>query len=163
VRVLTRNGHDSSDRYSSIVSAASNLRCRSAIIDGEAIVQDGNGASDFDALNSAMRWLPDSIILYAFDLMHLDGTDLRQQPLSVRRAIVQRIIGYDEEARPELRRGGFITLSDNARREFLAEVERLTTAWAAFKSSRLSDVKWCEPELKVRVSWREVRHSATPR
>src|SRR5262245_3519613 len=78
-RVFTRNGHDWSDRYSSIVRAASNLRCRSAIIDGEAIVQDGNGASDFDALNSAMRWHPDSIILYAFDLMHLDGTDLRQR------------------------------------------------------------------------------------
>ena len=45
----------------------------------------------------------------------------------------------------------FIALSDDARREFLAEVERLTTAWAAFKSSRLTDVKWCEPQLKVRV------------
>jgi ATP-dependent DNA ligase len=39
VRVLTRNGHDWSDRYPSIVLAASNLRCQSAIIDGEAIVQ----------------------------------------------------------------------------------------------------------------------------
>src|SRR5262245_16852153 len=98
-RVFTRNGHDWSDRYSSIVRAASNLRCRSAIIDGEAIVQDGNGASDFDALNSAMRWHPDSIILYAFDLMHLDGTDLRQQSLSVRRSILQRLIIKDEKAR----------------------------------------------------------------
>ena len=46
-RVYTRNGHDWSDRYPGIVRAASGLRCRSAIIDGEAIVQDRNGASDF--------------------------------------------------------------------------------------------------------------------
>ena len=45
----------------------------------------------------------------------------------------------------------FIALADEARTEFLAEVERLTTAWAAFKSSRPTDVKWCEPRLKVRV------------
>jgi ATP-dependent DNA ligase len=88
-----------SDRYSSIVHAASNLRCRSAIIDGEAIAQDGNGASDFDALNSAMRWHPDSIILYAFDVMHLDGAELRQQPLSVRRSILKHLIGQDENSR----------------------------------------------------------------
>ena len=72
-RVFTRNGYDWSDRYPSIVRAAANLRCQSAIIDGEAIVQDGNGVSDFEALSSAMRRRPHTIILYAFDLMHLDG------------------------------------------------------------------------------------------
>ena len=45
----------------------------------------------------------------------------------------------------------FIALDDDERTEFLAEVERLTTAWAAFKSSRLTDAKWCEPKLMVRV------------
>ena len=80
-RVFTRNGYDWSDRYPSIVRAAANLRCQSAIIDGEAIVQNGNGASDFEALSSAMRRQPHSIILYAFDLLHLDGKDLRQQTL----------------------------------------------------------------------------------
>ena len=85
-RVYTRNGFDWSERYPAIVRAASNLKCKSAIIDGEAIVQDGNGASDFEALRSAMRWKPQSIILYAFDLLHLDGTDLRQQNLLERRA-----------------------------------------------------------------------------
>ena len=74
-RVFTRNGYDWSDRYLSIVRAAANLRCQSAIIDGEAIVQNGNGASDFEALGSALRQTH-SIILYAFDLLHLDGRDL---------------------------------------------------------------------------------------
>ena len=77
--MLTRNGHDWSDRYPSIVRAAANLRCQSAIIDGEAIVQDEHGVSDFEALSSAMRWQAHSVILYAFDLMHLNGKDLRQQ------------------------------------------------------------------------------------
>ena len=63
--MLTRKGHDWSDRYPSIVRAAANLRCQSAIIDGEAIVQGGNGVSDFEALPSAVRWRPHSIILYA--------------------------------------------------------------------------------------------------
>jgi ATP-dependent DNA ligase len=89
VRVLTRNGHDWTDRYPSIVSAALKLKCKSAIIDGEAIVQDGDGISDFDALSFAMRWRSNAIILYAFDLMHLNGRDLRRQPLSERRSILK--------------------------------------------------------------------------
>jgi bifunctional non-homologous end joining protein LigD len=98
-RVFTRNGYDWSDRYPSIVRAAANLRCKSAIIDGEAIVQDGNGVSDFEALSSAMQWRPHSIILYAFDLMHLDGKDLRQQALSERRSILKALLGSDDESR----------------------------------------------------------------
>src|SRR6187399_53922 len=55
VRVFSRNGHDWSDRYPSIVRAAAKLPCQSAIIDGEAIVQDGNGASDFFAREAHRR------------------------------------------------------------------------------------------------------------
>jgi bifunctional non-homologous end joining protein LigD len=42
-RSYTRNGHDWSGRYPGIIAAARNLRCRSAILDGEVIVQDGRG------------------------------------------------------------------------------------------------------------------------
>ena len=62
-RVFTRNGFDWTDRYPSFVRAASKLRCKSAIIDGEAIVQNGDGASDFEALSSALRQRPHSIVL----------------------------------------------------------------------------------------------------
>jgi ATP-dependent DNA ligase len=75
-RVFTRNGFDWSDRYPSIVRATAKLRCQSAIIGGEAIVQYGDGASNFEALRSAMVRQPYSIILYAFDLLHLDSKDL---------------------------------------------------------------------------------------
>jgi len=99
VRVFTRNGFDWTDRYPSIVRAASKLRCKSAIIDGEAVVQDGNGASDFDSLRSAMRWKPQCIILYVFDLLHLDGKDLRHQPLSERRAALKQLVEGEAESR----------------------------------------------------------------
>jgi bifunctional non-homologous end joining protein LigD len=85
VRILTRNGFDWSDRYPGIVGAAERLRCHSAIIDGEAIVQDGHGISDFNAMRSAMRWQPGRLMLYAFDLLHLDGQDLRFRSLEERR------------------------------------------------------------------------------
>ena len=91
-RVFTRNGYDWSDRYPSIVRAAANLRCGLAIIDGEAIVQNGEGAADFKALRSAIRREPHNIILYAFDLLHLDGRDLRQQTLTERRTQLENLI-----------------------------------------------------------------------
>ena len=98
-RVFTRNGHDWTERYPSFVRAASNLRCKAAIIDGEEIVQNGDGASDFQALGFALRQGPHSIILYAFDLLHLDGKDLRQQTLSERRANLKALIGTDGQSR----------------------------------------------------------------
>jgi len=49
----------------------------------------------------------------------------------------------------------FIALCGEERDRFLAEVERLTTSWSEFKSSRMNDVKWCHPKLKV-----EVKHLA---
>ena len=42
-------------------------------------------------------------------------------------------------------------LGGSERDKFFAKVDRLTTSWAAFKSTRLLDVKWCRPELAVRV------------
>ena len=45
----------------------------------------------------------------------------------------------------------FIALAGDERAQFFAELERLATSWAAFKSSRMSDVKWCQPNLTVRV------------
>ena len=49
----------------------------------------------------------------------------------------------------------FIALGGEERTRFLAEIERLATSWAAFKSSRLMDVKWCHPKITA-----EVKHLA---
>ena len=62
-------------------------------------MQDGNGVSDFDGLRSAMRWRPEAILVYAFDLMHLDGAGIQQEPLSVRRSTLKFLVGGDAESR----------------------------------------------------------------
>ena len=74
-RAYTRNGFDWTERYPGPTKAAAKLDCRSAIIDGEVIVQDEHGVSDFEALKSAIRWRPQSLILCAFDLLHLTDED----------------------------------------------------------------------------------------
>jgi len=59
-RAYTRNGFDWSERYSAITKTATKLDCRSAIIDGEVIVQDECGVSDFGGLKSAIRCQPNA-------------------------------------------------------------------------------------------------------
>ena len=107
-RVFTRNGYDWSDRYPSISRAASHLPCHSAIIDGEAILPKGDGTSDFEAFQSAIHDNPHSIILYAFDLMHVDGTDLRRKSLAVRRSILKALIGRMRTAAFSLARSSLV-------------------------------------------------------
>ena len=95
VRAFTRNGHDWSDRYLGIVAKAKSLPCRSAILDGEIIVQDTRGASDFEALQSALRRRDAPLIFYAFDLLHLDGKDVRREPLLERRTRLKKLVEPD--------------------------------------------------------------------
>ena len=97
-RTYTRNGHDWSDRYPGIIAAARKLPCRAAILDGEVIVQDGRGVSDFEALQTALRSKSANVVFYAFDLLHLDGKDLRERPLIERRAKLKRLIGQDSKS-----------------------------------------------------------------
>ena len=73
VVALTRNGFDWTDRYPRIAEATARLRCKSAMLDGEVVVQDAN----FEALQTAIKSRRNSLIFYAFDLLHLDGKDLR--------------------------------------------------------------------------------------
>nr|WP_075218160.1 non-homologous end-joining DNA ligase [Mongoliimonas terrestris] len=92
VRAYTRNGHDWTDRYPRIVDAAAALSCGSAVIDGEAIVQTERGVSDFKALRSALGSRRGRIVLFAFDLLELEGEDLRDRPLGERRALLADLL-----------------------------------------------------------------------
>src|SRR5262245_20535418 len=91
-RAYTRNGFDWSESYLGITNAAAKLDCRSAIIDGEIIVQNERGVSDFESLKSAIRWRPQRLIFCAFDLLHLNGKDQRDQPLLERKARLKDLI-----------------------------------------------------------------------
>jgi bifunctional non-homologous end joining protein LigD len=66
------------------------LRSRSCIIDGEAVACDDNGAASFDLIRHQRA--NESIFLYAFDLIELNGDDLRRDPLEVRKATLASIM-----------------------------------------------------------------------
>jgi bifunctional non-homologous end joining protein LigD len=84
VRLLTRNGHDWSARFPLILEAAHELRVRSCLIDGEAVACDDNGLAVFERLRR--KHDARAAFLYAFDLVELDGVDLRREPIETRKA-----------------------------------------------------------------------------
>jgi bifunctional non-homologous end joining protein LigD len=93
VRVYTRNGCDWTDRFRRIATAAEGLRVNSAIIDGEATVFGGTGLPDIQALERELG-KPNStkLLFHAFDLLHLDGEDLRSRPLVERKAMLKELL-----------------------------------------------------------------------
>jgi bifunctional non-homologous end joining protein LigD len=99
VRLLTRNGHDWSDRYGDLGEAFEALPSRQALIDGETIVQDERGVSSFAALQEALtRRATHRLLFYAFDLLHLDGFDLSLVPLIERKQALAALIGPHADA-----------------------------------------------------------------
>ena len=90
IRLLTRNGKDWTGRFPAIVQAASGLKARSCLIDGEVVCCDENGLAVFALLRYRQR--PTEIFLYAFDLLELDGQDLRREPLETRKATLASLL-----------------------------------------------------------------------
>jgi bifunctional non-homologous end joining protein LigD len=89
-RLITRNGHDFSRRFPLIVAAVAALPARSCILDGEAIACDDKGLSVFEMI----RWRQhdNAVTLCAFDLLELDGEDLRREPIEVRKATLKGLL-----------------------------------------------------------------------
>ena len=75
VRLITRHGNDVYSRFPVIVAAVTALRARSFLIDGEAIVTDGDGLAVFDLIRHKRHG--DAAVLIAFDLIELDGEERR--------------------------------------------------------------------------------------
>jgi bifunctional non-homologous end joining protein LigD len=90
VRLYTRNGYNWSHRFPLIVQAVTRLKVRSVIIDGEAVVCDDNGHSNFDKLHS--QGYDNQVVLYAFDLIELGGEDWRARPLEERKARLAKLL-----------------------------------------------------------------------
>jgi bifunctional non-homologous end joining protein LigD len=88
IRLLTRNGHDWTERFPAQVRALTALDLKSAWLDGEAVVLDTQGVPHFQALQNALDNAPETIVLYVFDAPYLNGVDLRQVALSRRRALL---------------------------------------------------------------------------
>lgn len=90
VRLLTRNGHDWTDRYPWIVESARRNKIKQFVLDGEAVVLGVDGIADFNALHSRRHDV--EVQLYAFDVMAIDGEDLRALPLSLRKTNLARLL-----------------------------------------------------------------------
>jgi bifunctional non-homologous end joining protein LigD len=90
VRLITRAGNDFSCRFPFIAMAVSNLPVRSCLIDSEAIVCDENGLAVFDMIRR--HGALSSAVHCAFDLLELDGRDLRHEPLERRKALLAKLL-----------------------------------------------------------------------
>src|SRR6266704_471076 len=90
VRLYSRPGNDLTYRFPLIVEALARLRPRSCIIDGEAVACDDSGVPSFNRIR--YRRHDASVFLYAFDLIELNGDDLRRDPFQVRKATLASVL-----------------------------------------------------------------------
>ena len=90
VRLITRGGYNWTARYPWIVESALKNRQKYFVLDGEAVVLGVDGVPDFNALHS--RKHDEEVQLYAFDVLALDGEDLRNLPLSMRKTNLARLL-----------------------------------------------------------------------
>ena len=109
IRLLTRNGHDWANRYPLIVEAVNQLRVRSVLIDGEVVCCDERGLAIFATLRQ--RGNEAIAFMYAFDLLELDGTDMRREPIDVRKATLASIL---RKSRPGIRLNEHLEHPDGA-------------------------------------------------
>jgi len=86
LRLITRNGYDFTSRFPLATAALASLPFRSCVIDSEAIACDHNGLAVFEMI----RWrrYDHAVTLCAFDLLELDGTDIRREPIEERKRLL---------------------------------------------------------------------------
>ncbi|MET4631899.1 bifunctional non-homologous end joining protein LigD [Bradyrhizobium sp. I1.8.5] len=92
VKVFTRRGHDWTKRFKKVADDAWHIKASSAIIDGEIVVPATDGSTDFSVLQNELKGKSTKIVLVAFDLLYLNGRDIRKLPLFQRKAELKKII-----------------------------------------------------------------------
>jgi bifunctional non-homologous end joining protein LigD len=92
VKIYTRRGHDWTKRFRKIAEDAWHVKAGSAIIDGEVVVPSTDGTTDFAVLQKELKGRSTRIVLVAFDLLYLNGQDLRRLPLTARKAELKKIV-----------------------------------------------------------------------
>lgn len=91
-KVFTRRGNDWTKRFRKIANDAYLIDAGSAIIDGEVVVPGANGTTDFSVLQNELKGNSDKLVMVAFDLLYLNGRDLRKLPLLERKAVLKKLI-----------------------------------------------------------------------
>ncbi|MDA9495531.1 non-homologous end-joining DNA ligase [Bradyrhizobium sp. CCBAU 11361] len=92
VKVLTRRGHDWTHRFKKVAADAWHIKAASAIVDGEVVVPAADGTADFSVLQNELKGRSTNIVLVAFDLLYLNGRDLRKLPLFQRKTELKKIV-----------------------------------------------------------------------
>jgi bifunctional non-homologous end joining protein LigD len=90
VRLITRGGHDWTKRFPWVAKAALSNRRKQFVIDGEAVVLGVDGIADFNALHSGKQNA--EVQFCAFDVLAVDGEDVRELPLSMRKLKLDRLL-----------------------------------------------------------------------
>lgn len=91
--VLTRGGHDWTERSPTVAAAAARLPVRAALLDGEIVALEPSGAGSFARLKATLAGeARDALVCYAFDLLFHDGVDLRGLPLAERKRQLETIL-----------------------------------------------------------------------
>lgn len=102
----SRRGLDWTHRFPALAKALKGLVAESAVLDGEAVALDEDGRSHFQLLQNALsEKRTDAVVYYVFDLLELDGRDLRGEPLAARKTALKALLDASAgKAGPEFRR-----------------------------------------------------------
>jgi bifunctional non-homologous end joining protein LigD len=92
VKVFTRRGHDWTNRFRKVADDAWHIAAGSTIIDGEVVIPAADGTTDFAVLQNELKGNSSRLVLVAFDLLYLNGHDLRKLPLVERKALLKKTI-----------------------------------------------------------------------
>jgi bifunctional non-homologous end joining protein LigD len=100
VRIYTRSGLDWTAKFRQIAKAVAAMRLDRVLLDGEIVVIDGRGRTDFAALVAALESGKGALSCFVFDLLQSGGKDFGGKPLSARKAALKRLLGEQDKNAP---------------------------------------------------------------
>jgi DNA ligase D len=153
VRLITRSGLDWTDRYAALAAHFNALPCKQAVLDGEVVVPDEAGITRFSALQEALsEKVSERLVFYAFDLLYLDGYDLRKVRLAKRKELARQLL---DAADP---RPGEIQFSDHVEGDGGAFFERVSEMGLEGIVSKRADARYEHGRSKT---WLKVKAPET--
>jgi bifunctional non-homologous end joining protein LigD len=165
VRVITRSGLDWTDRLPAVARAVAGLNVETALVDGELVALDNQGASSFPRLQAALSAGKDHTLYFQlFDLLHLDGWDLRDCALLERKRVLQGLDAWQGMLRySDHQVGQAARLLDEARRLGLEGIvcKRADAPYRAGRGHAWLKVKCRGREEFVVLGWTPPQGSRT--
>jgi bifunctional non-homologous end joining protein LigD len=92
VKILTRRGNDWTQKYPGIAEAIAGLPAQNAYLDGELCGMLPDGKTAFNLIQNATDTGQGSLVFFLFDLLFLDGEDIRDLPLVDRKARLEAVL-----------------------------------------------------------------------